>query len=276
MKYINKKISFILFLGILINIFVSFSSCNINIEKSLKATSEILSTVALDDSKNEIQDFDVPDWFSNYTTIIDEYKKFVDYIISGRDSDNTLDSIYDNNIFNSPDNELSYHWDCMIRENYTGVRLGYIETKNDFGYAFKDLNGDGNDELILLLQDYTILAIFSMSNDKPKLIDAFWARHICAIYNSELLYTLSSGGSVEWYYEVQRISPTGNGLIQVEKYGMTNEGEHSNYYKVMEGETYIISEADFNEFQKRFPALSDITADEITKNSEIEYIPLFK
>ena len=39
--------------------------------------------------------------------------------------------------------------------------------KYQCGYAIKDLNGDGVDELVLLNSDYTIVAIFSMVGGKP-------------------------------------------------------------------------------------------------------------
>ena len=42
--------------------------------------------------------------------------------------------------------------------------------KLTWGYAEKDLNGDGTDELILLNEDYTIIAIFSYVDGKPTVI----------------------------------------------------------------------------------------------------------
>ena len=42
--------------------------------------------------------------------------------------------------------------------------------KLTWGYAQKDLNGDGIDELILLNEDYTIIAIYSYADGKPTVI----------------------------------------------------------------------------------------------------------
>ena len=42
--------------------------------------------------------------------------------------------------------------------------------KLTWGYAQKDLNADGADELILLNEDYTVIAIFSYADGKPTVI----------------------------------------------------------------------------------------------------------
>lgn len=52
--------------------------------------------------------------------------------------------------------------------------------ENNFGYALKDLNVDGSDELILMRKDHHVAAIFTMVNGKPVLTttdlfyDAVW------------------------------------------------------------------------------------------------------
>ena len=150
-------------------------------------------------------------------------------------------------------------------------------TKNRaaFGYAITDLNKDGNDELVLLLQDYTVLAIFTLENGKPKLVDAFWPRYRCAILDSGMLYIAASGGACDWFNAIQRIAEDGSKLIRVEEYGSTSKGGPQNYYKVIDGENKIISKSEFDQFRQKYPVLSDETAKEITKNSGIKFLPLF-
>jgi len=254
MERMNKIFEFMLWGIVLIIIVALLSSCNSNPTKNI----------------SEPQDFVVPDWTTDYISIVEEYRKFVDYIIN-----EDFESAIDNNIFSTPDSSLSYNWSCMIGETNIWYYRDFPKAEGAFGYALEDLNGNGNNELILLLRDYTVLAIFSMTNENPKLIDAFWPRHKCAIYDTGLLYTLSSSGADSWYYKIQQISQDGSNLLDLEEYGSKVDGEHQNYYKVIDGKTHDISKAEFDEFQEKFPSLLDTTASEITKNSGIKFIPLF-
>ena len=45
-----------------------------------------------------------------------------------------------------------------------------------FGYTIKDLNQDGIDELILRLNNHVVIAIFTMVNNQPVLLDYYWNR----------------------------------------------------------------------------------------------------
>ena len=255
MKYINKILRLTLFCMILIFITISLSGCDSN-------TAEDTS---------EAQDLVASDGRTEYSAIIEEYKKFVDCLIN-----EDVKSAFDNNIFSAPDNILEYHWNCMLVEVNIWSYKDFPKTRNAFGYALEDLNGDGNAELILLLQDYTVLAVFSTENGESKLIDAFWPKHRCAIYDTGLLYTLSSGGAYDWYYKMQKISQDGSELLDLEEYGSTSDGEKQDYYKVIDGETHNINKSELDKFHENFPILSDITASEITKNSGIKFIPLFE
>lgn len=215
----------------------------------------------------EAQGFATPDWFMDYESIIEEYRIYVDYLINDE-----LEKAHDNNVFSTPDSNLAYKWSCMQSETIS--HRGFPKTREDFGYAIEDLNGDGNSELILLSQDYTVLALFSMKNNTPKLLDAFWSRHTCAITNERLIYTLSSGGAAYWEYAFQRLSQESE-LIPVEKYGSTSEDGEQYYYYEVDGEKQIISEEKLNDIRERFPILTHTVAIEMTKSSGIKFIPLF-
>lgn len=142
-----------------------------------------------------------PEWMNNYSGILAEYQKFADCL-----QEEDLNSVYDKDIFSSPDESLKYHWNCMVIETNIRFVRKKAAIKESLGYALKDINYDGKDELILLLKDYTVLAVFSLSTNKPKLIDAFWPRYTCAILSTGELYTLGSGGACDWEYSVNKIS----------------------------------------------------------------------
>ena len=60
-------------------------------------------------------------------------------------------------------------WGGVIVSFYIGKQL----TKEDFGYVIQDLNENGSPELILIMGDSVVCAIFSMLDNKPKLLDEF-------------------------------------------------------------------------------------------------------
>ncbi len=204
----------------------------------------------------------------NYLEIIRAYQEFALYII-----DKDIEAVFQDDVFTLPniDETLLYHWENMLIETSIWSYRDFLKDKDAFGFALADLNHDGVDELILLLKDYTILAIFTTINNEVALIDAYWAKHRCAIYNTGILYTLTSSGASQWYYRTQYISSQSGELKLLQEYGNSND----EYYKVIDGEKCNINEKDFIEFQKEYPTLSDVTASDITKKSGIEFRPLF-
>lgn len=253
MRFIKKYHTIILVILIVMQ-FNLLSACKLNkVSSALKSNSSINSVVE-------------KTWTVDYLSIIQEYQIFAEYLIN-----DDIESALDNNIFNSPDENLSYNWGNMLAETSIWYYRDFKKDRDAFGYALTDLNNDGNDELILLLKDYTVLAIFSIFNNYPKLIDAYWPKHRCAIFDSGAIYTLSSSGAADWYYTIQEITSDSIELITLEEYGM-----HENYYyKLIDGEKNRINKSEFDEIKERYPSLSDTVAAEITKSSKIEFIPLF-
>ena len=230
--------------------------------------------VPFDDTVNGLnppisENFVVPDWFTDYPSIIEEYRIFIDYII-----DDNFEYAYKNSIFESPNGELIYNWSCMMIE--ANIWYKYLSEKkpDSFGYALKDLNGNGTPELILLSKDYYVFAVFSLVDNKPYLLDVFWPRHSCVIYDSGLLYNHSSGGATLWDYRTQRISQDGRELLLVELYGDDGSYLGDGFYKVIDGKKYVIDRSEIDDALKWLRIPFEATADEIAKNSGLEYIPL--
>lgn len=101
--------------------------------------------------------------FSDYAAIRNTYKEIVSCI-------ETFNSSYwkagkYDNLFAFP-NDVSYeYYNRLLYAAYHG---------NDYaGYDEIDLNGDGQDELVLMNEDYRIKAIFTQKNGVPVLLDAF-------------------------------------------------------------------------------------------------------
>ena len=205
------------------------------------------------------------EWPEAYAAALAEYKIIADY--------NFHDIYYLYDIMNSSNcrewlnenipvlSEAGITWHTML-----AVDDDFWKDKDVYGYALKDLNGDGSDELILLLEGYTVLDIYSIVDGKLKHLDWYWDRHdCCAIDESGLLYIYNSERVVDWWYTIERLSDDGSELLLVERYGMESfdydtdeEYQEPHYYKVTDGKTYsereIITEAEFDEFYEKHPA----------------------
>lgn len=219
-------------------------------------------------------------WPEAYSTIFEEYKTLADLIYHDDDY-----SFYDF----MADSDDAYEWqtqnmhdlDSFLVSELVIDGLHYRE-RDDYGYALKDLNGDGSDELILISKGYTVFAVFSIVDGKPVLLDYYWDRYNCyAIDKSDLLYIFCYYDSSEdWYYTIQRLSDDGSEFLSIERYGMESHdydtGERypeSRYYKMIDGKRYgereTISEAEFDELYNDFEK-----AAEAADNSGITFIPI--
>ncbi len=198
-----------------------------------------------------------PEWPEAYSPILKDYKTIASCIYQDFESFAEMNA--------SDDYDVYGKW---VEQNIPVLRevgrfyweLGYgsHDDKDAFGYALKDLNGDGSDELIILLGN-EVLAIYSIVDGKLKRADIFWSRHDCyAIDKSGLLYIYSSERVVDWWYTIERLSDDGSEILPVERYGMESfdydtheEYQEPHYYKVTDGKSYsereIITEAEFDE-----------------------------
>ena len=101
--------------------------------------------------------------FSTYDAILETYKA-ISACVESFNSAQWQRGGYDN-LFTYPD-DLSYEY--YNRLLYAAHHGAYYE-----GYDRIDLNGDGEDELVILNEDYTVKAIFTVEKGKPVLLDSF-------------------------------------------------------------------------------------------------------
>ena len=69
----------------------------------------------------------------------------------------------------------------------------------EFGYAIRDINEDGFPELFILVRDDyserdTVIAIFTIHENKTVLVDAFWSRKRCTVDTDGTIYINGSSG----------------------------------------------------------------------------------
>ena len=208
----------------------------------------------------------------DYTHILEEYRVYAEAVNRGE-----LGDLHERYNEGTDNDEEWDHWVGLMLY----ACLWDPKEPVGFGYALKDLNGDGNPELILMLEDYTIFGIYTAVDGEPRFLQIFWPRYRCAILDSGLLHTKGSNSWADWEYAIERLSQDGRELIIVDRYGSSTEGETEwnpgyHYYKIVDGVKVVISEGEFDEHHKaHLGCAAEYDAAMITKNAGIAFTPLF-
>jgi hypothetical protein len=129
------------------------------------------------------------------------------------------------------------------------------DIKNLFGYCLRDLNSDGTDELLLMVQndeenkelsgmEYKIFAIFTMANNKAVLLGTYpsgcWIR---------------GDGTIVHNGKVELLSADGGSLETIEHFGISVSSSVSSilkYFKTVDGARVPISADEYLELQKTY------------------------
>jgi hypothetical protein len=219
-------------------------------------TKEITESTEKDDQVLE----EIPyDQYNSYESILKEYQRFAVYAIE--DQEQVLKG--------EPWYACGWLGGLIVQYN-----SGRMLMKDDFGYAIQDLNGNGSPELILHI-NYTVLAIFSMVNDKPMLLDDFGPRHYCAIDSSGMIYTHTSGGATTWSYAIYKLSEDDSQLLLVEEYGENGNFSGEGYYQKKDGEYTELDKKGLDDSLKTLFYDFSISPTEMTKNSSLSFVALF-
>ena len=225
---------------------VSLISCN-----TVNDEPKIPSDDRSDDTSNE----------EKYKPVLDIYK---DVVMNFDEQGNSKDSPYS-------EGTKEYEWRGAIIVAVTTLRL----STNVLGYAFCDLNKNGNDEMFLLLDDYTVLAIFSFADGKPILLDKYWNRKKCAIEADGTIQVYGSGGADTFSFSIYEIAKDDTELVRLEEYGMDGcnpETLHPYYYKISNGNKTPITVL---EYAAAFSLYHYTSLTEHTKeNASFAFVPL--
>ncbi len=92
----------------------------------------------------------------------------------------------------NPKREIEGDWSNMLIEMDSSYSNPSVEK---FGYALSDLNKDGIDELLFMSEDGFIHAMFTLCDNQPVLLDAFWSRYSCVILENGDIFARGSGGA---------------------------------------------------------------------------------
>ena len=199
-----------------------------------------------------------------YKPVLDIYK---DVIINLDEKMNSKDSPYS-------EGTKEYEWESAIIVAVTTLRLSTSVP----GYAFCDLNENGSDEMLLLLDDYTVLAIFSFANDQPILLDKYWNRKKCAINEDGTIQVCGSGGADTSHYSIFKISDNDKELVLSEEYGTDGHDPdtlHPYYYKISDGTKTSITVLEYvAALSQDIYSFGENLAEHTKANADIEFVPL--
>lgn len=145
-----------------------------------------------------------------------------------------------------PNDNLRYEWGCMIIEAPMCIKNQSLES---FGYILRDLNNDGIEELILVREDHTILAIFTSNGGKAVLLDAYWPRHSCVILDAGEIYVRGSSGASFFEYGIHILEKNSKVLTNIKAFGMYDKV----YYEVINKKEMVINQEMFDELQLNYP-----------------------
>lgn len=199
-----------------------------------------------------------------YKPVLDIYK---DVIMNLDEKINSKDSPYS-------EGTKEYKWESAIIVAVARLQL----STNVPGYAFCDLNKNGNDELILLLDDYTVLAIFSFADGKPILLDNYWNRKMCTIDGDGTIQVYGSSGADTSSFSIFKISDNDKELVLLEEYGTGGHDPETlrpRYYKISNGTKISITVLEYAAAlsQGVYSSVEEL-AKHTKENADFEFIPL--
>ena len=263
--FIHKKFVLIFIFFISINVLVFLRGCKNTL---IENTEEPLNQYTL-----------VPADFADYRSIINMYQKIVE-ISFDYDNEREISDIY-YAMFEIP-GEVECNWFKEVINSVIGFMVYVYDIENRkeaFGYALRDLNGNGKDELVLTFHNYfdgyTVLAIFSMTDGKPILLDSFQPRYRCTIDSDGTLFVRGSSGAAYLDNYIYIISQDGSELVLIDgfgTYGWDAEKEETIYYKIINGEMIRVSREEITTLWDTF---QDDIDEETTKYSGLMFVPLF-
>lgn len=147
--------------------------------------------------------------FSSYAAIRETYSQ-ISSCLDQFDSAKWAFGGYDNLFAFPNDRSFEYYTRLLYAAHHGAYNVGYDEI---------DLNGDGQDELVLLNEDYRIKAIFTQKDGVPMLLDAF-AYETCWLDDKGFIHVDN-----EQYYE-----------MEYNLYEFTSKGEYNLIYSILAAE----------------------------------------
>lgn len=149
------------------------------------------------------------------------------------------------------------------------------------GYAIKDLNGDEIQELVLLQEDYTVVAVLTMSNGTVVLLDTYQPRRRAWIDGDGLIHLCGSNGADKHVDAVYKIAKGGQDLELLIEYGtlgyeVVDGIDMQRYYKLQGELTTHIAKEEYDALETQWEYLEESGANVTKNHSGLTFTPLFE
>ena len=237
-------------------IFISLYSCLIMLMSPTQAAGENYNPYA-----PSYTTYDV-----TYDAIIHMYLKVFEIHRNGGDAGRH--DLYNDNI------DWDYSAYFETDKDAVAKNIDYI--KNHVGYAIRDINGDGIDELLIGSGQSYIYEVFTMDEGKVRELIRAGARYGCNLLNDGTLLRLGSSGAAFWGYYAFQMNGT-KPVVFVKGYHYNGEiGENNG---LDEKECWFKAESDKGLYSVTME--SHVSASEVddwikqcdTKLANIQFIP---
>ena len=192
-----------------------------------------------------------------YSLIFDDYKSFVSNICSDEFED------YINN-------QVPVEWFEMSIDARHGIAT---ITEKNFGYSLTDINRDGTQELIFIRDDYFVLAIYTIKDGNPYLLDAFNYKHNGMVLKDGCVFSTMNGGDNYIEYRVQTLEKEHLTLKTVCEFGMNYDLGY--YLKDKDSKIKAITEEEFLSILSDYPDLEGGDIKQYLIECGIDFCPVF-
>lgn len=169
----------------------------------------------------------------------------LDEAVHGMFADDFEDKLKEG-VYTSPTGEQSDKWQTTLldaKADFPNV------DENAFGYKLIDINSDGVPELFFMRSDERILAIFTMHEGKPCMVDCYGRSYRGVIRDTGEVYTMTVREDGGYDYRIYTLNPSSGGLYNTVAFGY----EGAIAYEMIDGSTYTTSETRIGELNTEYP-----------------------
>ncbi len=179
----------------------------------------------------------------------DEMNEYIRKIVSKRLTPR-YEKYLEMGYMDSPDDSFEFNWNRMLNDMLLGMEQ---PKESDFGYALKDINGDGINELFFIRSDNTVLSMFAMFLENTTMLDAFYSARKCILLDDGNILTITQEGDDYITYNIRNLPHKRGKLEEIMVVGK----QGNEYFKTVEGKKTPITKDEFDQVIKDFPDNND-------------------
>ena len=137
------------------------------------------------------------------------------------------------------------------------------------GYATKDINNDGIDELVFMTKDYRIFALFTMENSQPKLL----------LYSDKTSFLIDNEGTVHGSryspneYSICYTKTIVDGELVGLEYGAVADGDSVKYYKIENGKSFDSDREEFYRLMEIDQYRFGVSNSDVNRKTGFRFVP---